>query len=123
LKKKNIVYEDRICELQHKEENYKVTLNTQQKELVRLNGLINLKQKGTINMLSKLQKFETFKKSIFNFVDTDDCILVNGVVQNTPALDCDWFQSSMFDKKKYILLLVTYFKQKLNKVIKQSGIK
>nr|QOI90490.1 hypothetical protein HWQ62_00355 [Pyramimonas orientalis virus] len=123
IKKKMAKYKNNLQEYKSRLEMYQTKEYNKDVEISRLNDLLNLKQKGNFNLLSKIQKLENMKQGIYTFLKTDDCIIVNSVVQNTPPLDCDWFQSSLFDKTEYIQLVVEHLKKKIENVLVQTGIK
>jgi hypothetical protein len=123
FKCKNIYYEERICKLQAMLDDTKRLQSKQIDEIKRVNEVVLLKQRGNINLISQIQRLEKIKKFFYDIVNTDDCIIVNNVVQNTPSLDCDWFQGSIFDKSEYIQLVVVYFKNHFKEIIEHKGFK
>jgi hypothetical protein len=117
FRKKNCYLEERVCTLQDLVDDGKELYTNQINEIERVSNLLSLRQKGNSNLVAKLRQKEEIIQYFKDFVNTDDCILVNGIIQNTPMIECDWFTGSMFDKSEFIEMVVQYYKGCFQKVL------
>jgi hypothetical protein len=115
LKCRNTQYEERIYKLEELLDKSKLF---HRKQIDAINEMVLTYKKKNINSVTQ---YERLKNYFMDFVDIDDSVHINSIIQNAPLLDFEKVNHDpLFDKSKFVLSMVVYYKMHFKQIIEYN---